>query len=216
MDEENKPKRYHELVAIHGHLDPLVNVDMEPATQVKVRVELTKTMFPKPSPYWNAFIFLIRWKSFTRRRTWEKKWSISTKPWHNSNLCFMSGSKFLLKTWGCTTAIKSWSSSPDPKRWNGPTNAFIPTMFKMGIISSWIKKYLWPNWERTLAPGHHSAHRLIVQKFTEVLATIEPRSSLGCWALLSETNKDHLNRGQPHQYLETYLARRLHPNKKSP
>ena len=40
MDEENKPKRYHELVAIHGHLDPLVNVDMEPATQVKVRFEI--------------------------------------------------------------------------------------------------------------------------------------------------------------------------------
>ena len=31
-----KPKRYHELTAIHGHLDPLVNVDMEPATHVKV------------------------------------------------------------------------------------------------------------------------------------------------------------------------------------
>jgi len=38
LDEENKPKRYHELVAIHGHLDPLVNVDMEPATQVKVKI----------------------------------------------------------------------------------------------------------------------------------------------------------------------------------
>jgi len=38
MDEEQKPKRYHELTAIHGHLDPLVNVDMEPATHVKVKI----------------------------------------------------------------------------------------------------------------------------------------------------------------------------------
>ena len=36
MDEEEKPKRYHELVEIHGNLDPLVNIDMEPATHVKV------------------------------------------------------------------------------------------------------------------------------------------------------------------------------------
>ena len=38
LDEEYKPKRYHELVAIHGNLDPLVNVDMEPATHVKVKI----------------------------------------------------------------------------------------------------------------------------------------------------------------------------------
>ena len=39
LDEEQKPKRYHELTAIHGHLDPLVNVDMEPATHVKVKIQ---------------------------------------------------------------------------------------------------------------------------------------------------------------------------------
>ena len=38
LDEQQKPKRYHELTAIHGHLDPLVNVDMEPATHVKVKI----------------------------------------------------------------------------------------------------------------------------------------------------------------------------------
>ncbi len=38
MDEEDKPKRYQELVNIHGHLDPLVNVDMEPTTHVKVKI----------------------------------------------------------------------------------------------------------------------------------------------------------------------------------
>ena len=37
MDEEEKPKRYHELVEIHGRLDPLVNVDMEPTYHVKVK-----------------------------------------------------------------------------------------------------------------------------------------------------------------------------------
>lgn len=37
MDEEDKPKRYHELVEVHGRLDPLVNVDMEPAIHLKVR-----------------------------------------------------------------------------------------------------------------------------------------------------------------------------------
>ena len=36
MDEEEKPKRYHELVEIHGRLDPLVNVDFEPNYHVKV------------------------------------------------------------------------------------------------------------------------------------------------------------------------------------
>ena len=36
LDEDRKPKRYHELVAIHGNLDPLVNVNMKPATHVKV------------------------------------------------------------------------------------------------------------------------------------------------------------------------------------
>ena len=36
LDEDQKPKRYHELVAIHGNLDPLVNVNMKPATHVKV------------------------------------------------------------------------------------------------------------------------------------------------------------------------------------
>jgi len=38
MDEEEKPKRYHELVEIHGRLDPLVNVDFEPNYHVKVKV----------------------------------------------------------------------------------------------------------------------------------------------------------------------------------
>ena len=36
LDEDSKPKRYHELVAIHGNLDPLVNVNMKPTTHVKV------------------------------------------------------------------------------------------------------------------------------------------------------------------------------------
>jgi hypothetical protein len=36
MDEEEKPKRYHELVAVHGRLDPLVNFDMQPSYHVKV------------------------------------------------------------------------------------------------------------------------------------------------------------------------------------
>lgn len=38
LDEDQKPKRYHELVAIHGNLDPLVNVNMKPATHVKVKI----------------------------------------------------------------------------------------------------------------------------------------------------------------------------------
>lgn len=38
MDEEEKPKRYHELVAVHGRLDPLVNFDMQPSYHVKVKV----------------------------------------------------------------------------------------------------------------------------------------------------------------------------------
>lgn len=38
LDEDEKPKRYQELVEIHGHLDPLVNVNMEPATHAKVKI----------------------------------------------------------------------------------------------------------------------------------------------------------------------------------
>ena len=41
MDEEEKPKRYHELVAVHGRLDPLVNFDMQPSYHVKVGFEFS-------------------------------------------------------------------------------------------------------------------------------------------------------------------------------
>lgn len=37
-EKEQQPKRYHELVAVHGQLDPLVNVSMEPATHVRVKI----------------------------------------------------------------------------------------------------------------------------------------------------------------------------------
>lgn len=45
LDEDEKPKRCHELVEIHGHLDPLVNVDMEPDTHVKVGYLVSKSNF---------------------------------------------------------------------------------------------------------------------------------------------------------------------------
>ena len=40
MDEDRKPKRYHELVMIHGELDPLVNVNLKPDTHVKVTISM--------------------------------------------------------------------------------------------------------------------------------------------------------------------------------
>ena len=43
LDEDSKPKRYHELVAIHGNLDPLVNVNMKPTTHVKVLLLFLKS-----------------------------------------------------------------------------------------------------------------------------------------------------------------------------
>ena len=36
--EENQPMRYQELVDVHGQLDPLVNINMKPETQVKVEI----------------------------------------------------------------------------------------------------------------------------------------------------------------------------------
>ena len=40
MDESpsNQPDRYHELVKVHGRLDPLVNINLKPDTHVKVQV----------------------------------------------------------------------------------------------------------------------------------------------------------------------------------
>ena len=38
LDDEEKPRRFHELVAVHGQLDPLVNVSMKPDTHVKVTI----------------------------------------------------------------------------------------------------------------------------------------------------------------------------------
>merc|ERR1712088_506023 len=38
LNEDEKPKRYHELVEVHGNLDPLVNVTMKPDTHVKVTI----------------------------------------------------------------------------------------------------------------------------------------------------------------------------------
>lgn len=38
LNEEEKPSRYHELVKVHGILDPLVNVSMKPDTHVKVTI----------------------------------------------------------------------------------------------------------------------------------------------------------------------------------
>lgn len=34
--ESDRPERYNELVAIHGKLDPLVNIDLRPEKRVKV------------------------------------------------------------------------------------------------------------------------------------------------------------------------------------
>ncbi|CAH0386046.1 unnamed protein product [Bemisia tabaci] len=36
--ESDKPERYHDLVAIHGKLDPLVNIDLRPERRVKVTI----------------------------------------------------------------------------------------------------------------------------------------------------------------------------------
>ena len=38
VEAENRPERYHELVRVHGDLDPLVNIDFAPATHVTVKV----------------------------------------------------------------------------------------------------------------------------------------------------------------------------------
>ena len=38
LDDASKPQRFHELVAIHGELDPLVNISMKPDTHVKVTI----------------------------------------------------------------------------------------------------------------------------------------------------------------------------------
>ncbi len=38
LDERERPARYNELVAVHGRLDPLVNINMAPDTHVRVEV----------------------------------------------------------------------------------------------------------------------------------------------------------------------------------
>jgi len=38
LEESERPPRYSELVSVHGHLDPLVKVDMRPSTHVKVKI----------------------------------------------------------------------------------------------------------------------------------------------------------------------------------
>lgn len=38
LESDPKPQRYHELVAVHGELDPLVNIDLTPDTVVRVKV----------------------------------------------------------------------------------------------------------------------------------------------------------------------------------
>ena len=38
LEADDKPGRYDELVGVHGHLDPLVNVSMKPDTHVKVTI----------------------------------------------------------------------------------------------------------------------------------------------------------------------------------